>query len=816
MEATLEVLDTPQVQAGVRPLTRLAAGLSALLTRPWFYYVTLLALQLKRIWGIWDYREMTGGDTCAYFLSAYDWYWRWKTNFVWSPLYTSFYGTFLYITEDAAAVTVMHRIVIVLAATTLVLAVLRKMLPAELAWLIGVWWAVLPINFNTMYEVHLFGLLPLLTALLLVMSNRGPWARGAAVAVLVLNTLVVRNETIVAAVCLVAVCFWWERRQYRKASSGSAPTARNPLRPIVIAVALLVLGLLSLSVRQNGFWLLLVIFGLAAGLIAWDRALRRASTSSRPALSSLVMAYALPVILAFAVSAFFYHQSIIKRERLRAQVRDKHTVNMGQVYAFGYQQRHPRKWRNYNPWVDFPALCKSKFGAELPTIGQMIRSNPLEVTRHVLWNFRLVPNGVQLMLFNGIAGQMNPDYDSTVSRGRMDVMVLSIVTLVVVIAGVVLLRRNREFWWRHWIEPRQMGWLAMLCLAATAMVVIASQRPRPSYLFSLTVLLMICIGMAVFIIAHQFPRLRRFRVLLPLLMVLLPVVVPSHWADAKPPGPFSLLRTYARLRPYQSFIDQKDRVFLAGDHGPHFHNYLGYGHGRATLDYGVFAKLTPEVTLAQFLDSQAVTLFYLDSRYWGTLDDKYPGLVRDFILTSDATGWRMLAAGEHDDRWQGQNDGIYQYKWALFLRTKPGDAAAAETSFDAFPGSNGFSGWYPLGGFQAPEGPYPRANIPLVRWGLGPVSRLATQDTRGGTYRLELCGMTPAQNQHVTIKADGKPIKEFDLPAGTWPEMGISLDLAPGHHEIEFHYTAWQSPTPTHHQAVLFKELRIVRSDDPP
>ena len=33
-----------------------------------------------------------------------------------------------------------------------------------LAWLLAAWWAVLPVNFDTLYEVHLFALLPVLAA----------------------------------------------------------------------------------------------------------------------------------------------------------------------------------------------------------------------------------------------------------------------------------------------------------------------------------------------------------------------------------------------------------------------------------------------------------------------------------------------------------------------------------------------------------------------------------------------------------------------------------------------------------------------------
>jgi hypothetical protein len=58
----------------------------------------------------------------------------------------------------------LHRAVIVMAATLGVLAVMRRLLPPALGLLIAMRWAILPINFETLYEVHLFALLPVLAA----------------------------------------------------------------------------------------------------------------------------------------------------------------------------------------------------------------------------------------------------------------------------------------------------------------------------------------------------------------------------------------------------------------------------------------------------------------------------------------------------------------------------------------------------------------------------------------------------------------------------------------------------------------------------
>src|SRR5260370_5432346 len=127
---------------------------------------------------------------------AYLWYERFADNIVWSPLYTTFYGTVFMLTKDVYVATTLHRIIIVIAATLGVLAVMRKLLPPALAFLIAAWWAILPINFDTLSEVHLFALLPVLAAWLIAGSRDTPLGRGTALAILVAATILVRYELI--------------------------------------------------------------------------------------------------------------------------------------------------------------------------------------------------------------------------------------------------------------------------------------------------------------------------------------------------------------------------------------------------------------------------------------------------------------------------------------------------------------------------------------------------------------------------------------------------------------------------------------------
>src|SRR6185369_10155878 len=59
---------------------------------PRLAYAAILALQLKVVWGMWDRRDLTLGDTASYFTYAWSWYDHFGDFVCWSPLYTAFYG----------------------------------------------------------------------------------------------------------------------------------------------------------------------------------------------------------------------------------------------------------------------------------------------------------------------------------------------------------------------------------------------------------------------------------------------------------------------------------------------------------------------------------------------------------------------------------------------------------------------------------------------------------------------------------------------------------------------------------------------------
>src|SRR5260370_16630628 len=150
----------------VRALCRAAIDVDAFaekaLAKAWPSYMLILLLQSKVIWRLWEIKDITYGDTSSYFETARKWADGFFVDIVRSPLYTAFYGSFLFVTSDPYYATIMHRVVIVLVAVVGVLFVLRQLLPPSLPLLVAPWFAILPINYNTSFAVHLFPSFPTL------------------------------------------------------------------------------------------------------------------------------------------------------------------------------------------------------------------------------------------------------------------------------------------------------------------------------------------------------------------------------------------------------------------------------------------------------------------------------------------------------------------------------------------------------------------------------------------------------------------------------------------------------------------------------
>ncbi|MGH9668164.1 MAG: hypothetical protein ACRD9L_27405, partial [Bryobacteraceae bacterium] len=432
--------------------TRSFAWLAALSANAWFAYATILLLQLKAAWGMWAVRDLTSGDTSSYFVIAWKWHHRGATSIVWSPLYTSFYSLFFHLSHDAFTVTTAHRMAIVLTLDVLVLALMRMLLPKPLAWLMAAWWAILPIDFDALYEVHLFAAIPMLLAVLVLRWIPGRWGRGWSLGILFAASLLMRNELILAT-CLLAV--FAALRELR----GAKPRAR--------AV-------------------------------------------------SLLGAYGIPLAAAVLLALFFYGRAE-DRPVLVQMAERKHTLNVCQAYAFGYQQRHP-DWKD-SPWTDCQQVMTRVFGMAEPSFTQAAIRNPQALLEHFLWNLKLLPDGLEVLLFNAAFGSTDPDY-APVRSGSGRALALAILSLGIILLGAIRLWRRRRAWWDGWLHDRLWVWLALGCLSAVVLSVIVFERPRPSYMFILGIALRALIGMSMVAIAGRWTDFSRLSAAFPAVAIL--------------------------------------------------------------------------------------------------------------------------------------------------------------------------------------------------------------------------------------------------------------------------------------------------------
>src|SRR5262249_36315098 len=102
-------------------------------SRQWLFmlapYVLIVALQLKVMWGIWDYKDITPGDTSSYFSNICRLLYSGHVTLSWSPLYAMFGASMLHCFNHAYAWCVACRLTIAVCMSVLVLAFMRRMLP---------------------------------------------------------------------------------------------------------------------------------------------------------------------------------------------------------------------------------------------------------------------------------------------------------------------------------------------------------------------------------------------------------------------------------------------------------------------------------------------------------------------------------------------------------------------------------------------------------------------------------------------------------------------------------------------------------------
>ena len=558
---------------------RLLARAEAAVANPFVAYGAVLLVQVRVIWNVWIYKDLTPFDTAVYFTQAASWAHGLHDDIVWSPLYTNYWGTILAAVGDVYAAAMVHRIVIVLAATLLVLALTRALLGPSLALLVTAWWAVLPPNYNVYYEVHLFALLPILVAALLVSRSPKRGYLGTSLGVLAGTTLLLRNETLIAS--------------------------------IIFSIAILVH-----EVRMR----------------------RRNEVPS----TAYLRAYGIPLAIVCLLIAGTYWRSEVQGHALRQELHVKHNLNVCQAYAFNYKQRQPARFPG-NPFTDCRPLMQRTFGRPLPNAFQAATANPRAAAGFVKWNARLLPAGLQVALFGATSSGPTPDYIPVVNH-KSYTLVLSAILLAVLAAGMALTLLDRDFW-RRTLAPNAWSFLVLGIMAFTTLVVALSQRPRPEYMYALTVGVLILAGLCTAAVLRRFGGTRFVAAIALGSIAVLCLVVPSHYHR----GPRPLHDAVIRLEVVRKALQRPGSVLITAGDGQDTCNYLARTIESRCISpswAALKAQIAAGKSLRSVLRQARATVVYADPRLRAE-----PPIAR--LATSPRRDdWRQVAAGTAaDGRW---------------------------------------------------------------------------------------------------------------------------------------------------------------------
>jgi hypothetical protein len=558
---------------------RLAVAAEAVVANPFFAYPAILALQLRFMWNVWSYRDTSSGDTSYYFLYALKWKQHLQDEIISSPLYTNYFGTVLWLVRDVVSAVLVHRLVVVFGATLLVLALSRALLGPAVGLLVALWWTVVPANFNIDYEVHLFGFLPVLVAALVVARWSGRTARGIALAFLVGATLLARNELLIAAIIFAAALVIAEFRQRRT-------------RPI--------------------------------------------------SLGAYLRSYGTPLLIVGLLTAGALWQSPAHGRDARASLDAHHGLNMCQIYAFNYQQRHPTEFVG-NPFTDCAPLMQRVFGRPMPSFFQEIRANPKAVAEFVAWNVRLAPIGLQVALFGGTSRGLNPGY-FPVKVFQRYAAILTLLMLAIVGASLAFIIRDRACW-LHKLRTQRWAVLVLAAASTTAIVASLTQRPRAEYIYGLTLSLMLLTAACIAVLLRQINVTRFVPAIAAVATLVLILALPPYYR----PGPRPLHDALDRLDGVRTTLQQPGAVLVTSGYNWEICAYFATGFDRHCSSpswVDVEVELENGKSVTRILEDADATVIYADPVLRAEPD------FAAFLASPPSTDWRVVGSGAGTDgRW---------------------------------------------------------------------------------------------------------------------------------------------------------------------
>ena len=123
-----------------------------------------------------------------------------------------------------------------------------------------------------------------------------------------------------------------------------------------------------------------------------------------------------------------------------------------------------------------------------------------------------------------------------------------------------------------------------------------------------------------------------------------------------------------------------------------------------------------------------------------------------------------------------------------------------------------FTSWKSARNLGPVEGPFPKWQLPCVRWGLAGQTNLHFDSTQDGPMSLRMSCRSGITDQTLNVLLDGKQIYSQLLAGGkTFTAIEIPLPLTTrGEHELTFTYSESAKSADSRSLAVLFERLQIV------
>jgi len=482
-----------------------------------FAYLALALLVLKVLWGAWDVKDLSGGDSIQYYGDACVTFDRGRVNIAWTPLFQVFGATLMHVSHDPYFYCLATRITLVLAISLITLATMRRILPGPIAWFVAAWWALLPINFDTLYDVHLFGAIPILLSWLVLASNKhSRWHRAGALGIIVISSLLVRNEHIVYAMLFGATALIYE-------------------------IACLLHGNASRNsnLDSNGLF-------LQHQMTALSRT-ERITTSRRESTRNVLTPYLVTLTVAALLFVGFYVRSYSRFPETMGRLKSKESISVGQPFAFSYQQRHPDLFKE-NCWLHYRELMMRQFGDPDPSFAEAVMHNHDAMIEHFAWNASLIPAGLQLALFNEISDGPTPDYIN-VPNDPVSATVLSALAVAFILLAMIKCATEKDFT-RRWLSDNRWLLIAVACYLPLALLVMITHRPRTSYIFPLQITVMGLIGFAIWRLYASEKYSRLAERLSPLCILLVLTFVAPHYLQKSEEKGRPILETCTFLRPF--------------------------------------------------------------------------------------------------------------------------------------------------------------------------------------------------------------------------------------------------------------------------